>query len=137
MSSFHPDFQTYSISKEIHTQLQSVHKLLDLINKRPKPTVDGMFKILNAISEEMPKLFTILSTCFAKSENKAAEAMKINFKFPGSEKEAPLFVILAYAYYQIIEIQKDRGYLLITDDRHLKYAAKVMQLHQSGIGSFI
>lgn len=137
MSSFHPDFQTYSMCYQIHKQLESVHKILDLIITSPKPTVNGMSQILSALSEEMPKLFTVLSSCYEKSDSKAAEAMKVNFKFPGSEKEAPLFVILAYAYYQVIEIQKEIGYPLITDDKHLKYAAKVIQLHQSGIEHYI
>lgn len=96
-----------------------------------------MLNILEGVSNEMPKLFTLLTESFKASDNASAEALKQSFRFPGSQKDVKLFVILAYVYTLIFEVEKNAFYTLIKDQKHVEYAKKVIRLHESGVGNII
>jgi len=128
---------TNYVSSKIHQHLKQVHRSLEPFNSSKKPTPTEAFIILEEVSLEMPKLFKLLSDSFKSSDNTAAEALKKTFYVPGSEQKAKLFAILAYTYSIILEIQKNTSYPLISDDKHIEYARKVIQFNESGLGNFV
>lgn len=125
------------MSQKIHQQLKQVHKLLEPFNSSVKPTPIEALNILEAVSLEMPKLFKLLLDSFKSSDNIAAEALKQEFYFPGSWQKVKLFVILAYTYSIILEIEKNADYPLISDEKHVEYANQVIRLNESGVGNII
>lgn len=131
------NFLTITISKKIYLQLQQINNLLDQISSSSKSSPNDMLNILDAVSKEMPKLFTLLSESFKTSDNASAEALKQSFRFPGSQQEVKLFVILAYIYTLVFEIESKAFYTLINDDKHIEYANKVIRLNESGLGHLI
>ncbi len=132
-----PNLQTYQLSKKIYSQLQQINDLIEPFNVRLDLSENEMFNILQAVAKEMPKLFTLLSESFKISAETAGEAFKQRFLFPGSQQEASLFHILSYTYSVVIDLQKNACYPLISDENHIKYATKIVDGFESGLGYLI
>lgn len=85
-----------------------------------------MGQVLTAIEVEMSELFALILEYSQHIDRDKGAMFEMEFSYPEFKKKAALSLILSYNYMMVTAIQKELGYSLITDTRHLNTAYRFM-----------